>query len=207
MKLFDRFDKVYCINLKKRTDRLQHFNEQVNKYDLGSFEVFEAIDGNILPPHPTLKQGELGIINSVIEILQLAIKNNFNNILIIEDDCVFNDNILIIDDYFNNLPKDWDMIYFGGNHNLHMGVKPPVQINDKIVKLHYTFAAHCIGIKNNMFNTILIELKKQKHQSDVVFQKLQSTYNVYCFFPLVASQLPGFSDIQNKNVNYNKIIV
>ena len=37
MKLFDRFNKVYCVNLDKRPDRLENFKNQVEKYDLGEF--------------------------------------------------------------------------------------------------------------------------------------------------------------------------
>lgn len=206
MRLFERFSKTYCINLKKRVDRLENFIREVKKYDLGEFEVFEAIDGVTLDLHPTLLKGEVGIIHSVIEILENATKNNYDSILIIEDDCTFNDNIKNIDLYFELLPDNWDMVYFGGNHNTHEGTKPPEIINEKIIKLHRTFAAHCIGIKNHMFKIILTELKKFLYQLDVVYQKLQLTHNIYCFNPLVASQKPGFSDIQNRHVNYDFLI-
>jgi hypothetical protein len=206
MKLFDRFDKVYCINLKKRTDRLENFTQEVNKYDLGKFEVFEAIDGSTVGLHPTLLKGEMGIIHSVIKILEISIQNKYEKILILEDDCVFNDNVKEIDNYFSYLPENWDMIYFGGNHNTHVGIPPPVIINKRIVKLHCTFSAHCIGIKKNMFEILLPELNKFLYQLDVVYQKLQTKHNIYCFNPLVASQKPGFSDIQNKVVNYDYLI-
>jgi len=38
-KLFDKFDKVFCINLPHRTDRRESFISEVNKYDLGNFEL------------------------------------------------------------------------------------------------------------------------------------------------------------------------
>lgn len=207
MKLFERFDKVYCINLKRRPDRLQHFIEQVNKYDLGNFEVFEAVDGNELTEtHPFLRKGELGHLNTTIKILENSIKNNYQNVLLIEDDCVFNSNINQIDTYFSYLPSDWDMLYFGGNHNIHVSQVRPQVINDKIIKLYNTYTSHCIGITNKMFEIILNSLKNKDRQTDVIYQSLQQNYNVYCFEPLVATQLSGFSDIQNVNVDYSWLI-
>jgi nucleoside-diphosphate-sugar epimerase len=82
-----------------------------------------------------LKSGEIGIIKSNLDIIKDAKKNNYKTILVIEDDCVFYDEIVNFEDYFNQLPNDWDMLYMGGNHNTHMGVNPPQQINEKIVKL------------------------------------------------------------------------
>ena len=76
MKLFDRFDKVYLINLDKRADRLEKFNKQVEKYDLGEYERISAIDGNTLDlnEHNTnLKAGELGLILTNLSILSLDI--------------------------------------------------------------------------------------------------------------------------------------
>ena len=48
MKLFDRFDKVYCVNLDRRTDRLENFQKQVDKYNLGDYTRISAVDGLFL---------------------------------------------------------------------------------------------------------------------------------------------------------------
>ena len=71
MRLFDRFDKVYCINLKRRPERLQEFTDEVNKFNLGEFEVFEAIDGNnIKNTRRQLKPSEQGLIESNLKIIK-----------------------------------------------------------------------------------------------------------------------------------------
>lgn len=207
MKLFEKFDKTYCLNLKKRKDRLEHFEQQVKKYDLGIYQYFEAIDGSTLDnPYQNLKSGEFGHILSTISILEDAILKNYKNILLVEDDCVFLNTLKEIDLYFEKLPKDWDLLYFGGNHNTHMKVNPPVKINERVVKLHSTYSSHCLSITKKMFPIILEELKKFSCQTDLVYQKLQTKYNVYCFYPTIASQLTGHSDIQNKVVDYSWII-
>lgn len=207
MKLFQKFDKTYLMNLKKRPDRLEHFKNQVNKFDLGEYEYFEAINGKeINNPSKFLKPGESGHVLSTIGILENAIKNNYTTILLVEDDCVFLDEIKNIDSYFKLIPENWDMLYFGGNHNTHMNASPPIKINENIVKLHYTFSSHCLALNKKMFPIILSELKKFINQTDVIYQKLQRQYNAYCFNPILATQLTGFSDIQNRNIDYSFLI-
>jgi GR25 family glycosyltransferase involved in LPS biosynthesis len=207
MKLFDKFDNTFLINLKKREDRLNEFTSQVNHYDLGNFEVFEAVDGSLIENnYNNLNNGEVGIIHSTINILEKSIENNYETILIVEDDCIFNDNIYNVDEYIKLLPDDWDFVYFGGNHNTHFGIRNLTRINEKVIRVYNTYSAHCILIHKKMFKVLIEELSKFKYQSDVVYQTLQHNYNFYSFSPLIATQKPGFSDIQNKNVNYISLI-
>ena len=156
MRLFDRFDKVYCINLKRRPERLDEFKKEIEKYDLGNFEVFEAIDGNNLTNtrSKSLKHSEQGLIESNLQIIKDCIKNKYQNVLILEDDCFFTSEVNNLDDYFNKLPNDWDMLYMGGNHNTHMGIESPKIINDKICKLHQTYSTHFVAIKNTLFEEL-----------------------------------------------------
>jgi len=130
----------------------------------------------------------------------------YENILIIEDDCFFKDDIKNVDDYFKFIPDNWDMLYFGGNHQLRTQDLKPIQVNEKIIKVQNTLTSHCVAINKKLFEVILIELKKFVYQTDVVYRDIQKKYNVYSFFPSLATQSPGFSDIQNHNVNYDSAI-
>jgi hypothetical protein len=209
MRLFDRFDKVYCVNLERRPDRMQHFKDQVIKYDLGEYQRFDAIDGkklNMSDYNTNLNCGELGVILSNIEILRDAISNNYETIVVVEDDCLFLEDVKKIGHYFNYLPKDWDLLYLGGNHNLHIGVDKPIKINKFFVKLQHTYSAHFIVIKNKLFQVILEKLIKLEKQLDVVYADLQKEYNAICLSPGIVKQLSNFSDIQNKEIDYNWLI-
>ena len=209
MRLFDRFDKVYLVNLDRRPDRLESFKTQVNKYDLGEFTRISAVDGsklNVSEYSNTLKSGELGLVLTNLEIIKDAKKNKYKSILILEDDCFFTDEILNIEEYFKMLPLDWDMMYMGGNHNTHMGVQGPIVINEKIVKLHSTYSTHFIGIKETLFDHIEIILSKYQDPLDVSYVKLQKIFNVYSFYPAIAKQIVDFSDIQNSITDYNWLI-
>jgi glycosyl transferase family 25 len=205
MKLFERFDKVYCINLKRRPERLLEFQQEVEKYDLGTFEVFPAVDGNDIKEKrtPNLKLSEQGLIESNLKIIKNSIDNNFNNVLILEDDCIFTDEINRVDEYFNSLPDDWDMLYMGGNHNTHMNIPPPIIINTKVCKLHNTYSTHFVAIKKTMFQELEFILSISCEPLDVTYSKIQKQKNVYSFYPAIAKQRVGYSDIQNKNTDYN----
>ena len=207
MRLFDRFDKVYCINLDRRSDRIEHFNNIVNKFDLGNYTRFSAVDGSLIKDYNgNLKLGELGLVLSNLEIIKEAIKNNFNTILILEDDCFFTDEIKNIDEYFKQLPDDWDMLYMGGNHNLHIGAKPPIKINSKVIKLHTTYSTHFVALKSTVFNHINVILEKRNVPLDVGYVQLQKVFNAYSFSPAIAKQIKDYSDIQNKITDYDWLI-
>jgi len=209
MKLFDRFDKVYCVNLDKRPDRLENFKNQVKIHNLGNFEIFKAIDGQNLDMSDfktKLRPGELGLILTIINIVKICKSNNYENVLIVEDDCEFNNEINFIDSYFEKLPSDWDMLYFGGNHNTHMGVEQPKMINDKVKKLINTYSTHFVVIRNTVFDHILQILPKLSEPLDLTYVRLQKIFNVYCFHPVIATQKIDYSDIQNYVTNYQDII-
>ena len=206
-KLFDRFDKVYCINLPHRTDRRENFINEVNKYDLGDFEFFDAYYGGKLQNPHNLLSGCIGLIQTNIDILNKCIKDNHDMIAIIEDDCIFSDEILNIDEYFNYLPEDWDMLYLGGNHNFHWSLaEKPIRVNEKVIKLRHTFTTHFVGIKRKMFEIILNKIQNFSEPIDVVYAELQKNYNVYSFYPSIAKQMAGYSDIENRQINYDFLI-
>jgi len=208
MKLTDFFDKTFCINLDRRKDRWEECLAEFNKYNLTNVERFNAIDGKDLQQ---IKSGfvtpsRLALVLTNIKILEKAIQENYETILILEDDVEFTDEVNNISEYFKFLPKDWDMLYFGGNHNTHMKILPPKIVNEKVCKLHNTYSTHCVAINKKTFTTILNRLRKCDNALDVIYVELQSTLNVYSFYPMIATQRVSFSDIENKITDYKWLI-
>lgn len=206
--LLDLFDKTYCINLERRQDRWEECVEEFTKHNLFPIERFLATDGKTLNmPQFPLKPGEIGLINTIVRLLQQAIKDNYDSVLILEDDVVFTPEINTIYEDFKYVPENWDMIYFGGNHNFHnKGHFPqPIQINEKIIKLQHTYTTHSIGIKKHMFKVVIDFLSLNK-PLDVSYCDLQKKYNIYSFYPSVAKQRVSFSDIQGGITNYDHLI-
>ena len=207
--LQDYFDRTYCINLDKRKDRWGECIVEFDKWGISGVTRYSAVDGTTFDRSKIpsrLKNGELGLVITNLDIIKDCMDNDCGDILILEDDVVFNDEILKISEYMSELPEDWDILYFGGNHNAHMGAAPPTKVNDKVCKLHNTFTTHCIGINKRMFKTIIDLLHKYDNPIDVAYSVLQKTHNIYSFYPAIATQRVGFSDIMNSNMDYRWLI-
>lgn len=203
--LSEYFSKVFCINLKRRTDRWEKAINTFKEYEFDEVERYEAIDGKELDltniPHNTsLLVGELGLLETNINLIKEAYVNNYESVLIFEDDVVFTDEMKNLKEYMALLPSDWDMLYLGGNH---VYGPPPEIINEKVLKLNTTYTTHCIAIKNTLFEPILGITKKREKPIDVYYADLQKVFNIYGFSPNLAIQTDEFSDIQNRYVNYS----
>ena len=195
------FDKIYVINLDRRRDRYESFQAEMAKYGIENVERFSAIDGTtIMANNVPLLAGELGVLESHLKIVKKCKEEGLNNVLIMEDDVLFSNEILKLDEYMALVPKDWEFLYFGGNH---VYGQPPTLINDKIIKLNYTVALHCVAINGSIFEVIEAILSKRKKQVDAYYAELHNTFNAYGFYPNMAKQTVGFSDIQNRNVDYS----
>jgi len=214
MSLNNYFDHIYCLNLLRRPDRKAHAQEQFAKYGI-EVEFWNAIDGKEVHSQYTtpLNAGELGIVLSNIEILKDAKSKGYQTILIFEDDVVLNSEMNNIDSYFAALPEDCQALLFSGNHNTHntaFHVAPPKVINERVVKIHYTYSTHAVALKSELFDIIIQELEKLNHQLDVAYKSLQERYNWYCFKSVtgepLAQQKIGYSDIINGEADYNWLI-
>lgn len=196
------FNKIYCINLARRTDRWEESQKEFEKVGLIGVEKYEAIDGSTYDwsnIKSGLLVGELGLIETHINIIKEAVENKYESILIFEDDIYFHENFIQIHEYMDALPKNWDMLYLGGNHSYGY---PPEHVNDKVIKLNKTYTTHAIAIKSSLFKSILDNAEKRNIQIDVLYSNYHKTNNVYCFSPNLALQRSDFSDIQNRIVNY-----
>ena len=199
--LSKHFDKIYVINLDRRPDRYEAFQQEMAKYGIENIERFSAIDGaTIMANNIPLLAGEIGVLESHLEIVRKCKEEGLNNVLIMEDDVYFSDEILKLDEYMASVPKDWEFLYFGGNH---VYGEPPVLVNDKVIKLNYTVALQCVAINGSIFEVIEGVLPKRQKQVDAYYADLQETFNAYGFYPNMAKQRAGFSDIQNRNVDYS----
>jgi GR25 family glycosyltransferase involved in LPS biosynthesis len=206
MKLNDLSKSIYVINLEERLDRRDHIIDQLKKIECVDYILFNAVNGNKVYNSTGLKNGMFGLISTYLKIYDEWKNNKTGTITIIEDDCVFIDNFNYeIEDYIKSVPPDWDMIYFGANHNKQMGVTTQL-INTNCMKLSYSFSAHCVILKDHVFEHLISEIKNFTIENDVVLANIQKIYNAYCSTKLLATQIPNFSNIEEKFVNYNHMI-
>ena len=194
------FEKTYVINMENRPDRMER--SSVRLKDLGiEFERFSAVDGKNEERHPNLMPGEVGCYKSHFNILSDAKLNNYESILVLEDDVVFVDDFM--DKFFEgwiNLPDDWDMVYLGCNHK-----KPFTRINRHIVKCNFAYTTSAMIIRKKAYDKMLEATTHMHRQIDVVFAEMQAAgqLNAYAFHPWLMYQEDGWSDIQGRHVNYD----
>ncbi len=189
------FSKIYCINLDRRPDRWEQCMIEFNEINV-DVERISAIDGKNFPKSRMgIKPGAHGLVLTNIKILEDAISNRYESILIFEDDVKFvADFNRIFNEKINNLPSDWNLLYLGGIHK----IKPKNNEYD-IYKTSSTITTHAVGINSNFFQTLLESIKKNMTSPiDKIQQRLQQNNNAYTFVPSIAMQRASYSDIENR---------
>ena len=193
----------FYINLEFRTDRKRHVEEQLKIIGIES-NRFNAIK---------LPNGALGCSMSHLKCLEIAKENNWDHILIVEDDIKFLNPELFKEQInkFFNLHSDWDVVLIAGN-NL-----PPHEIIDDtcvkvtqcqtttgyIVKSHY-YNTLIDNIRNGITNLIKEPKQHYLYAIDKFWFKLQQKDNWYLITPLTVTQREDYSDIEKRPTNYTR---
>lgn len=207
--LFLYIDAIYIINLESRKDRKEFMEKQMEKLGISQYTFFKAI----CPDEKTMKKykhflkkseeyyriGSLGCLLSHLEIIKIAKKCSYKNILILEDDCEFMENIEKIILYFKLFySNNYAIGYLSGSH-----MEKPDFISDNIVKVKKTYTTTSYIINHSIFNYIINNLENYNQEIDKFYAlEIQTKYNCYCSFPHLTRQKEGYSDIHKQFVNY-----
>jgi len=139
---------------------------QFNKYKI-DFEISKAIDGIELQPPTWWKMGfgAWGVMRSHIRILEDAWINRWDRIAIFEDDAILIDGFdVLLDEFMEELPMDWDQIYLGGQPRKGALVSPRVSRPVSANRAHgYCFKRSVIPIVLRHLHEVDDFIKKQYH--------------------------------------------
>jgi GR25 family glycosyltransferase involved in LPS biosynthesis len=219
MGINDYFDKIYCINLDRRPDRWEE-NCLPQFKELGmEVERFSACDGKteVDLGHGDVYNAELAGTISHLKAIKKAKEEGVERLLLLEDDVVFSTNgntntSEMFSERIKQVPEDWDILFFGGNHVGDMS-----NVSPGVVKLNGSYAIHACGIKNTAFDIMITHLErnidkvmgdketriKPSVAADYFLAQLHRSLGVYCFIPHLAWQKDGHSDIQNAYMDYD----
>lgn len=205
------FDKIFCINLDRRTDRWDKVSKIFEKNNL-IVERHSAFDGKkeLTLPYPS--SAELAGTISHRDVILKAKELGLKNVLVFEDDVETVDDI---NNIFNNIknfiPKNWDMIYFGGNH-----VGGLIQENEYFFRCLRTYALHMYVVNEKCYDLLIKYLTdkidwvlsgrqslKPSVAADYFVGDLHQITNTYVVKPHLAWQSEGYSDIQESIMNYD----
>ena len=198
---------ILYINLEHRKDRKDHVLSELGKV----FKNIEPIRFNAIKKD----DGHIGCTLSHIECLEIAIKNNWSHVLIVEDDITFLKPEVFADSLnsFFNSDIDWDVLILGGNNSL-----PYNDVNDYCIKITNCQTTTGYLVKQKYYNTLLNNFKEgldilikrpptgdqhadhihhQKYNIDMYWKNLQRVDNWYMLKPFTVIQKPNYSDISS----------
>lgn len=190
------FDRIFVINLKKRKDRLLDIFDEMERMDI-DFELVTAIENE--------ENGAIGLRDTVLQILEDAKKNQYESILIFEDDCVFTVDKETLDSTMagaiSQLPFDWQILYMSAQCS--MGFTHRVGSN--LLGLQGAFATHSWAISKQGILDILGSNLQAPIDNHIVAntQKQNKTYITY---PILTTQRSGFSNIGKADINWDVFI-
>jgi hypothetical protein len=185
--MLDYFDKILCTNAPQNEVRWETTRITINSDKLE--KVFVEHEDKWKSVNLTAKM-----------LLEIACE--YDRTLIIEDD------ILLKDGWQDkwkeaepHIPEDWDMLYMGANLQRYS-----YEYNEHWVKIGGCWTGHCFGLNRKSAQYILDEFNKDEFVvGDALFMHLQQyqKINAYLINPMFAYQRPGWSDLQDKWVDYN----
>jgi GR25 family glycosyltransferase involved in LPS biosynthesis len=168
MNINDYFDKIYLLNLFKRPDRLNESEYRLNKSKI-NYNVFHGTDGSILG-HVVQKLNNpnfsnpsyLGCAISHLSIYQDALENDYQRILILEDDNLIKKDLHTIFDNLN-IPQWQDLFYLGYiplSDDLSMwtyefGIQSKNMLCNNIFRVKNLWGLFAYGITKNLMTEVI----------------------------------------------------
>lgn len=192
--MFEFIDKVVYINLDRRTDRREHMEKMTQVF--GDKVIrFNAI------PHTI---GIVGCVKSHIEILKMALRQEWKNVLVLEDDSEWNrfsTGYSILNTLANN---PYDVILLGGCSSYFD--RNSYKLYSSQTTTAYLINKHYIPILLQNFESGLIGLldtnDRPVYSLDMYWKQLQAKDNWFIVSPSLIYQMPSYSDIEGKDVDY-----
>ena len=206
MKSISDIKHAFYINLESRTDRKTHVERQLHNIGITATR-FNALK---------LLNGRIGCSLSHLKCLELAKQNNWEHILIVEDDITFlNPDVFItqINKFLNN-HSSFDVLLFAGNN-----VPPYNTIGDYCIKVTHCQTTTGYLVMNHYYDTLIENIKQgvqllitkpSQHITYAVdkwWLQLQKVDNWFLITPLTVIQREDYSDIEKRHTNYTNLMI
>jgi GR25 family glycosyltransferase involved in LPS biosynthesis len=195
----------FYINLLHRLDRKQHVETTLLAHPF--FKNIERMDAVLN------ERGDIGCTMSHVKCLTELLTRNKEAYLIIEDDFVILDQDKF-DSFANEFEKikdrdDWDVLTLTprGDTKLVNYIDNFHRIENNQTTTGYIVKHRFVETLLDYFKRGLVKLMNNEkpglYALDQCWKPLQKKSNFVYYKHVFAGQLPGYSDIEQKNVNYN----
>lgn len=196
------FDKIFVVSLMKDQTLVRLFStlKQLEHFDIETV-VFEATYN---------ETGAVGLRQTMIALFTKCLDKGYNNILVFEDDIeVVSDINYYMPLCLQQLPKDYDLFFLGA----HV-IKPFIGIySENLLLLGGSLATHAVAYSRKTIENILPIFKSHSQNPRdntaidmLLLNRIIVTGKSFISYPLLVSQISGFSFIENKYVDYKKYI-
>lgn len=175
--------KTFIINLPRRTDRLERTILECEKFGI-EYNIFPAFEG-----------GADGLRRTMVALFE---QEREGDILVLEDD------VRLLHDPTPFLYPDFhfDCLFLGGNV-----YQPLIRYNDNYARLTSCVANHAVVYSQPTRDRLINWYSMQQQPIDITLdQIIVNEGNSFITIPLVATQYPEYSDIENKHVDYKHLL-
>ena len=204
LRQFHDIKNILYINLDSRIDRRTHFELEFNKMGLKT-QRFSAIRN---------ADGAIGCSMSHVACLELAIKNEWDHVLVCEDDAtITNQGQLVyqVNQFLNRFNDGWDVLLLAGNN-----YQPFRQESPECVRVANCQTTTAYLVRRPYFETLLANFKdglkhliaepsqQPVYTIDQYWKNLQRTDRWYLIVPITVIQRADYSNISKRRVDYSE---
>lgn len=201
---FHDINNIVYINLDSRIDRRTHFESQFQKIGLQP-QRFRAIRN---------ADGAIGCSMSHVACLELAIQNDWDHVLVCEDDATITNPALLVqqvNQFLNRFGDQWNVLLLSGNN-----YQPFQQVASECVRVANCQTATSYLVRRPYFERLLANFKdglrnliaapaeQPKYAIDQYWKHLQRVDHWYLIVPITMIQRPDYSDISRQKVDYSE---
>lgn len=227
-------DNVYLINMDKDTKKLDKVTKECKKFNI-NFERFCGVNPLKLSEQELDKyvsktcqnicpNGIVGCAISHVKIYEDALKNNYKNILVLEDDVYFTDDLYeVLDKAMAELPEDYDILYLGCTglyekktvykldllfiiqllvSNTYTSTNTNKIKNKSIHVPKLPLATHAMIISNKGCKKLLNVIRKISYHIDLTIALKNNELNIYVTEKQLAKQTYKYSNNSDISSNY-----
>lgn len=191
-------NKFLYINLDSRSDRRKHIESVLFKHIGLPESSVERVPAILNSP------GWLGCTKSHLKAIQTAMDRNYEYVCILEDDFM---PLVDAGKFHATIQAAWD--HLRGNFDVLMLGMTPVELKrigaDPLFRINACLSMPGYIVSRRFMPTLksIAEQSIRNQQPiDMITQLYQSKSHWYGFFPPIARQMPGYSDIEKRNTDY-----
>jgi len=197
--------KTYVINMISRPERLANFRAEAERAGLGEFTVVKAVTPRDvrIPKEFKLTPGSYCNGLSHKSIWQALVSGTDDYAVIFEDDAVWSG--INLDDSCMIEFDRIDMLFLGGNHSAYGAIEGE-HVSGNLYRCGHTLTGHAYIIHRDTAFWLLQEHNFNLTAIDAGWKFIHDRGHSYYISPSIWTQRPGYSDIWNRDVNYDHCI-